>query len=186
MELYVCNLPYEVDEHELETVFSRVGTVQAASVIRDRQTNRSRGFGFVTMEPGAARAALRELNGVEVGGRPLRITEAKPRGRTSPPAESRPPSRPSPPQPRPAVRSRPSEPDQPPWDVDRLLDDDEDETSPGREDDEKSRLRRKRGRERAGKQRNRDESRFFEDGGQRGLRRQKRRRSSSDDDLDEF
>ena len=75
-KLYVGNLPWRVDDSELESMFSGVGTVHSARVITDRESGRSRGFGFVELDDDAASKAIEELNGNDVGGRPLRVNEA--------------------------------------------------------------------------------------------------------------
>ncbi len=75
-KLYVGNLPWSVDDSELESMFSGVGTVHSARVITDRESGRSRGFGFVELDDDAASKAIEELNGNDVGGRPLRVNEA--------------------------------------------------------------------------------------------------------------
>jgi RNA recognition motif-containing protein len=79
-KLYVGNLSYEVTDDALEGLFTPHGTVQSAQVIMDRDTGRSKGFGFVEMSSDAeAQAAIAALNGKEVGGRSLTVNEAKPR-----------------------------------------------------------------------------------------------------------
>lgn len=75
-KLYVGNLPWSVDDGELESMFSGLGTVHSAHVITDRESGRSRGFGFVELDDEAASKAIEELNGNDVGGRPLRVNEA--------------------------------------------------------------------------------------------------------------
>lgn len=75
-KLYVGNLPWSVDDGELEALFSAMGTVHSARVISDRETGRSRGFGFVELDDEAARKAIEELNGKDFGGRQLRVNEA--------------------------------------------------------------------------------------------------------------
>ena len=78
--LYVGNLPYRMTEDELATVFAEVGEVVDVNIIMDRETGRSKGFAFVEMaEDGAAETAINQFNGVEVGGRTLKVAEAKPR-----------------------------------------------------------------------------------------------------------
>lgn len=78
--LYVGNLSYEVDSSELQQLFSQHGTVNSAEVIADRDTGRSKGFGFVEMaDDDAAAAAIAALNGQEHGGRSLTVNEARPR-----------------------------------------------------------------------------------------------------------
>jgi len=79
-KLYVGNLAFETSSNDLQTLFSQAGTVESVSVIEDRETGRSRGFGFVEMqtkEEGAA--AIQQFNGKELGGRELKVNEAKPR-----------------------------------------------------------------------------------------------------------
>ena len=79
-KLYVGNLTYKVNESDLEALFSPFGTVQSAQVIVDRDTNRSKGFGFVEMGSDAeAQAAIQGLNGRDHDGRNLTVNEAKPR-----------------------------------------------------------------------------------------------------------
>jgi cold-inducible RNA-binding protein len=80
MKLYVGNLSFQTSSSDLQELFSQAGTVESASVVEDRDTGRSRGFGFVEMatrEEGEA--AIQQLNGKEVGGRALNVNEAKPR-----------------------------------------------------------------------------------------------------------
>ena len=79
-KLYVGNLTYGVNETDLENLFSQFGTVQSAQIIVDRDTNRSKGFGFVEMDTDAqAQAAIQGLNDQEHDGRRLTVNEAKPR-----------------------------------------------------------------------------------------------------------
>jgi RNA recognition motif-containing protein len=79
-KLYVGNLSYEVDSSALEAIFTPHGTVQSAQVITDRDTGRSKGFGFVEMGSDAeAQAAIAAVNGQEHGGRALTVNEARPR-----------------------------------------------------------------------------------------------------------
>ena len=79
-KLYVGNLTYNVNETDLEALFSQFGTVQSAQVIVDRDTNRSKGFGFVEMGSDAeAQAAIQALNGRDHDDRNLTVNEAKPR-----------------------------------------------------------------------------------------------------------
>ena len=79
-KLYVGNLTYNVNESDLEALFTPFGTVQSAQVIVDRDTNRSKGFGFVEMGTDAqAQAAIQGLNDHEHDGRRLTVNEAKPR-----------------------------------------------------------------------------------------------------------
>lgn len=79
-KLYVGNLPYSVDSSELEQMFTAHGTVTSAQIITDRETGRSKGFGFVEMaNDQEAEAAINAMNGQDNGGRPLTVNEAKPR-----------------------------------------------------------------------------------------------------------
>jgi len=79
-KLYVGNLSYNVDSSQLEQLFAAHGTVQSAEIISDRETGRSKGFGFVQMDTEeAAKAAINALNGQEHDGRALTVNEAKPR-----------------------------------------------------------------------------------------------------------
>lgn len=80
MKLYVGNLAFQTTSEELQTLFAQAGTVESVSLIEDRETGRSRGFGFVEMstkEEGAA--AIQKFNGTDLGGRALNVNEAKPR-----------------------------------------------------------------------------------------------------------
>lgn len=80
MNLYIGNLAYETSEAELREAFAAFGTVKAARVIYDRDTGRSRGFGFVEMEDRAqGQAAMTALNGTTFHGRLLKINEANAR-----------------------------------------------------------------------------------------------------------
>ncbi len=75
-KLYVGNLAWTATDNDLYTCFAVIGEVKSARVILDRASGRSRGFGFVEMDPVAADRALQELNGAPLNGRPLRISEA--------------------------------------------------------------------------------------------------------------
>ncbi|HEX8775403.1 MAG TPA: RNA-binding protein [Pyrinomonadaceae bacterium] len=80
MKLYVGNLSFETSSETLQQLFAEAGTVESSAVVEDRETGRSRGFGFVEMsskEEGAA--AIAQFNGKEVNGRALNVNEAKPR-----------------------------------------------------------------------------------------------------------
>lgn len=77
VKLFVGNLPWSVGDAELEDVFREHGDVQSARVITDRDTGRSRGFGFVEMETQDVAAAIQATNGLEVDGRQLRVNEAE-------------------------------------------------------------------------------------------------------------
>lgn len=84
-KLYVGNLSYEVDSSTLEQLFSAHGTVSSAQIINDRDTGRSKGFGFVEMSSDAeAQAAIADLNGKQHDGRALTVNEAKPRENRAP------------------------------------------------------------------------------------------------------
>lgn len=76
--IYVGNLSFETTAAELETAFSQFGTVQRAQVTTDRETGRSRGFGFVEMSQGGDEA-IAQMNGKQLNGRTLTVNEAKPR-----------------------------------------------------------------------------------------------------------
>jgi len=78
MNIYVLNLPWCIDVSGIEQVFAEHGTVTSARVITDRQTNRSRGFGFVEMSDGGENA-IQALNDAEVDGRKLVVNESRPR-----------------------------------------------------------------------------------------------------------
>ncbi len=83
MNIYVGNLSYDVSETELREAFEAFGEVDSAKIITDRDTGRSKGFGFVEMpDQGNGTTAIDGLNGQELGGRPLRVNEARPRERT--------------------------------------------------------------------------------------------------------
>ncbi len=78
-KLYVGNLPYSATEQELTDKFSASGTVESAKLITDRDTGRSKGFGFIEMGTDAeAQAAIESLNGTDYEGRPMKVNEAKP------------------------------------------------------------------------------------------------------------
>jgi cold-inducible RNA-binding protein len=80
MKLYVGNLSFETSGETLREHFTQAGTVESAAVVEDRDTGRSRGFGFVEMSSKEeGEAAISQLNGREVGGRALTVNEAKPR-----------------------------------------------------------------------------------------------------------
>jgi cold-inducible RNA-binding protein len=79
-KLYVGNLSYGTTDSDLQNLFGPHGTVQSAQVIMDRDSGRSKGFGFVEMDSGEqAQAAIAALNGQEVDGRALTVNEARPR-----------------------------------------------------------------------------------------------------------
>ena len=79
-KLYVGNLSFDTSTSDLDEIFGEFGSVQSTNIIEDRDTGRSRGFGFVEMSSASeAEAAIEGLNGKEVGGRELTVNEAKPR-----------------------------------------------------------------------------------------------------------
>jgi RNA recognition motif-containing protein len=79
-KLYVGNLGFDVTNQELQDAFGAVGTCESVAVITDRDTGRSRGFGFVEMASNAdAQKAIAELNGHEINGRAIRVSEAQDR-----------------------------------------------------------------------------------------------------------
>jgi RNA recognition motif-containing protein len=80
MKLYVGNLAFQTSSEDLQQLFAQAGTVESASVVEDRETGRSRGFGFVEMSSKEeGEAAIAQFNGKEVNGRNLTVNEAKPR-----------------------------------------------------------------------------------------------------------
>ena len=82
MNIYVGNLSYQMSETELRDAFAAFGEVSSVKILMDRETGRSRGFGFVEMpNQGEAETAITQLNGKDLGGRALRINEARPRER---------------------------------------------------------------------------------------------------------
>ena len=80
-KLYVGNLSFNTTETELRELFERFGTVESAAVVMDRETGRSRGFGFVEIDAAGADKAVSELNGQDHGGRTLRVDEAQEKSR---------------------------------------------------------------------------------------------------------
>lgn len=80
MRLYVGNLSFTTTEHDLQDAFGRFGTVTDAKIMIDRETSRSRGFGFITMSSASeGNAAMSDLNGKDLDGRNLTVNEARPR-----------------------------------------------------------------------------------------------------------
>src|SRR5215212_1367504 len=77
VKLFVGNLPWSVGDAELEDVFQDLGTVQSARVITDRDTGRSRGFGFVEIQADDVAAVIQATNGREIDGRQIRVNEAE-------------------------------------------------------------------------------------------------------------
>lgn len=81
MNIYVGNLAYGVTEDQLRDAFAQFGTVSRVNLIMDRETGRSKGFAFVEMDDNSeADAAIKGLNDKDLGGRRMRVNEAKPRG----------------------------------------------------------------------------------------------------------
>jgi RNA recognition motif-containing protein len=80
MKLYVGNLAFQTSSEELQTLFAQAGTVESAAVVEDRETGRSRGFGFVEMASNEeGQKAIEQFNGKELNGRNLNVNEARPR-----------------------------------------------------------------------------------------------------------
>jgi len=77
-KIFVGNLSFQSTESEITQAFEQYGAVESVSLITDRETGRSKGFGFVVMEEEAANKAIASLNGSQVGGRALTVNEAKP------------------------------------------------------------------------------------------------------------
>ncbi len=78
-KLYIGNLSYTVDSNQLTTIFTEFGKVDSANVIMDRDTGRSKGFAFVEMSTDSeAQASIAKLNGTDLGGRAMNVSEAKP------------------------------------------------------------------------------------------------------------
>ena len=80
VKLFVGNLAWSIDDQTLEQVFSQHGDVQSARVINDRDTGRSRGFGFVEMDVDDVSTVIRATDGLEVNGRAIRVNEAEDKG----------------------------------------------------------------------------------------------------------
>jgi len=77
-KVYVGNLPFRTTEQELANLFEQVGPVESVSIITDRETGRSKGFGFVSMASADADKAIAQLNGTQFNGRALTVNEARP------------------------------------------------------------------------------------------------------------
>jgi cold-inducible RNA-binding protein len=82
-KLFIGNLPFQATESDLTNTFAQYGRVQSVQLITDRDTGRSKGFGFIVMEEQAANAAIAEISGSVVEGRILTVNEAKPSFRTN-------------------------------------------------------------------------------------------------------
>jgi RNA recognition motif-containing protein len=79
-KIYIGNLPWSATEAELNEMFAKFGAVESAAIVTDRETGRSRGFGFIEMnEAEEADKAIQALDGTDMGGRPLRVNEAQQR-----------------------------------------------------------------------------------------------------------
>ena len=74
--IYVGNLPFSATEADVRGLFEKHGAVQSVKLVNDRETGRPRGFGFVEMSPTDAQTAIANMNGFQMGGRPLRVNEA--------------------------------------------------------------------------------------------------------------
>jgi RNA recognition motif-containing protein len=79
MNIYVSNLSFNIQDEDLKGFFTPFGEVSSAKVIMDKMTNQSRGFGFVEMEDSGAKKAIADLDGSEVDGRTIKVTEARPK-----------------------------------------------------------------------------------------------------------
>lgn len=79
-KIYVGNLSFSASEEEVRELFEQYGTVHSVKLITDRDTGRPRGFGFVEMDDDDANAAIAALNGTDLGGRTLRVSQARERG----------------------------------------------------------------------------------------------------------
>lgn len=79
MNIYVGNLPYSTEEAEVNTLFAEFGEVTSVKLVKDFETGRLKGFGFVEIEDESGQRAIDELNGIEYNGRKLVVNEARPR-----------------------------------------------------------------------------------------------------------
>ena len=77
MDIYVGNLPWSIDDDGLQALFAEHGDVISAKVIKDRETNRSKGFGFVEMDDDSGENAISTLDGTEVDGRNIKVNQSK-------------------------------------------------------------------------------------------------------------
>jgi RNA recognition motif-containing protein len=89
MKLYVGNLSYSVNDASLRALFEGYGGVESATVVMDRQTGRSKGFGFVEMSDADAQRAIQALNGSQHDGRTIRVNEARPKAASDRPPRDR-------------------------------------------------------------------------------------------------
>jgi len=83
MNIYVGNLPFSVTENALREMFEPFGEIQSVKLITDRETGRTRGFGFVEMDNAGADAAIKSLNNTELEGRNLKVNQSEPRKSSS-------------------------------------------------------------------------------------------------------
>ncbi|MDH5510242.1 MAG: RNA-binding protein [Nitrospinota bacterium] len=83
MNIYVGNLPFSVTENSLREMFEPFGEIQSVKLITDRETGRTRGFGFVEMDNTGADAAIKSLNNTELEGRNLKVNQSEPRKSSS-------------------------------------------------------------------------------------------------------
>jgi len=79
MNMYVSNLGFQVTDEELKSLFANYGEVTSAKVVMDRETGRSRGFGFVEMADKAAEEAMKDLDGTQLDGRSIAVSKARPK-----------------------------------------------------------------------------------------------------------
>ncbi len=79
MNMYVSNLGFQVTDEELKSLFAKFGEVTSAKVVMDRETGKSRGFGFVEMADKAAEEAMKDLDGTQLDGRSISVTKARPK-----------------------------------------------------------------------------------------------------------
>lgn len=80
MKLLIRNIPRNINEQQLESLFKPYGAIQSCSIVIDKQTGISKGFGFIEMpKPGEAKAAMKNLNGKEMDGKKLRVKKAQPK-----------------------------------------------------------------------------------------------------------
>jgi RNA recognition motif-containing protein len=86
--IYVGNLPFTATEADVRSLFEKHGSVQSVKLVNDRETGRPRGFCFVEMPTSDAQTAIQHMNGFEMGGRPLRVNEAREREARPPPRQN--------------------------------------------------------------------------------------------------
>jgi RNA recognition motif-containing protein len=90
VNIYVGNLSFQMTEEELRSEFEKFGKVSKASIIKDKMSGKSKGFGFVEMpDASEAESAIKKLDGVAMKGRNLKVNEARPRENDGPPRQSR-------------------------------------------------------------------------------------------------